>query len=84
MYLVLGIAAASAAAVLFYNHYRDLRPEMADSSITRAGQLAAVVLVMARAVEGVLDALNAGVTPEPAGAGHGRPLVDIWGEEDYR
>lgn len=79
MYLVLGIAAAAAAAVLLYNHYSSARPDLADDTTTRAHQLAAVVLVLAKAIEGVLDALTYS-HPRPRIAS---PRLVDWDAEDY-
>lgn len=85
MLLIVGIAAAAAASVLIYNAYRDSRPDLASTSTRKAQQLAAVVLVLSRAVEGVIEALTLGLRPEPALTGpRGRRLVDAWDEEDYR
>ena len=87
MYLIVGIAAAAAASVLLYNHYKEARPDLATLSTRRAQQLAAVVLVFSRTVEGVIEALSYGVRPEPVMAS-GRasgPLIDAWNDEDdYR
>ena len=83
MYLVLSLAAAAAAAVLLYNHYSASRPELADSTTARAHQLAAVVLVLAKAIEGVLEALTYSRTSQVRVAA-GRPFADAWDEEDYR
>lgn len=87
MYLIVGIAAAAAASVLLYNHYKEARPDLATLSTRRAQQLAAVVLVFSRAVEGVIEALSYSVRPEPIGRPQGRPLMDAmdaWEEEPWR
>jgi hypothetical protein len=86
MYLIVGIAAAAAASVLLYNHYKDSRPEVASLSTRRAQQLAAVVLVFSRAVEGVIEALSYGLRPEPASARPApRTLMDSWDDDEgYR
>ena len=87
MYLIVGIAAAAAASVLLYNHYKEARPDLATLSTRRAQQLAAVVLVFSRAVEGVIEALSYGPRPDPvmASGRSSRPLIDAWNdEEDYR
>ena len=86
MYLVLALGTAAIAVVVAWNHYSASRPDLADSTTTRAHQLAAVVLVLAKAIEGVLEALTytrtnqVRVTSGP----QGRPLVDMWDDEDYR
>ncbi len=83
MLVIIGIAAAAAASVLLYNHYQS-RPDLGTGSTRRAQQLAAVVLVFAKAVEGIVEALSYGMRAEPAMAGRPRQgrLVDMdW--EDY-
>jgi hypothetical protein len=80
--LIVGIAATAAVSVLLYARWMDRQPEMAAQSTRRAQQLAAVVLVLSRAVEGVLDALSYGVRPEPVMSGRRATLG--WDEEDYR
>ena len=88
MYLIIGIAAAATAAVLIYNHLRDSVPEVATLSAQRTQQLAAVVLVLSRAVEGVIDALALQLRPavSTAAAGsswRGQRLVDVdWEDND--
>jgi hypothetical protein len=88
VYLMVGIAAAAAASVLIYNHFKDTRPDIASLSTKRAQQLAAVVLVMSRAVEGVIEALSYGLRPEPLSvpshASNPRRLMDAWDDEEYR
>lgn len=81
MYLVLTLAAAAAAAVLLYNHYQRLEPELAETTAERAHQFASVVVALARALEGVLQALALARTQvRPAGP----RLIDDWDEEGYR
>jgi len=63
MVLIIGIAGAAALAVLLYNHLREQQPELATLSTRRAQQLAAVVLVLSKAVDGVIDALALGLRP---------------------
>jgi hypothetical protein len=67
MYLILGMAAVAAASVLVYNAYKDSRPDMATQAARRTQQLAAVTLCLARAVEGVVEALALGLRPSLAG-----------------
>ncbi len=74
MVLIIGIAGAAALAVLLYNHLREQQPELATLSTRRAQQLAAVGLVLSKAVEGVIDALTLGCdqqSPRPAPHGGG-------------
>lgn len=83
MLLIIGIAAAAAASVLIYNAYRDSHPDMASNSTRRAQQLAAVVLVLSRAVEGVIEALTLGLRPEPALGSSRTRGIDSWDREDW-
>ncbi len=87
MVLIIGIAGAAALAVLLYNHLREQQPELATLSTRRAQQLAAVVLVLSKAVDGVIDALALGlrpaVSPSSSASWRGQRLVDVdWEEED--
>ena len=83
MYLILGMAAVAAASVLVYNAYKDTRPDMASQAARRTQQLAAVTLCLAKAVEGVVEALALGLRPpvtEPIYVSP-RPINQDW--EDY-
>jgi len=86
MVLIIGIAGAAALAVLLYNHLREQQPELATLSTRRAQQLAAVVLVLSKAVEGVIDALALGRRPAVASSStswRGQRLVDVdWDDQD--
>ncbi len=87
MVLIIGIAGAAALAVLLYNHLREQRPELATLSTRRAQQLAAVVLVLSKAVEGVIDALALGLrpaVPSPSSTSwRGQRLVDVdWDDQE--
>ena len=86
MYLILGMAAVAAASVLIYNAYKDSRPDMASQAARRTQQLAAVTLCLARAVEGVVEALALGlrpaVTAEPSFRG-GRLIEQDWEDGEY-
>jgi len=86
--IIIGIAGAAALAVIAYNIYKDTRPDLVTLSTRRAQQLAAVVLVFSRAVEGVIEALSYGMRPEPAlpdrgSSSQGRSLLETWDEEEY-
>lgn len=72
MLLIIGMAGAAALAVVLYNHLREEQPELATQSTRKAQQLAAVVLVLSKAVEGVIDALALG------GWAHSRPRCGRW------
>ena len=85
MVLVIGIAGAAALAVLLYNHLREQQPELATLSTRRAQQLAAVVLVLSKAVDGVIDALTLGLRPAvPSSTSwRGQRLVDVdWDDQE--
>jgi hypothetical protein len=79
--LMMAIAATAAASVYLYAKWREEEPDLAAQSTKRVQQLAAVVLVLTRAVEGVVDALGY-VRPQPAMAGQGD--VNLWDQEDFR
>lgn len=83
MLLIVGIATAAAAAVLIYNAYKDSRPDLETSSARRARQLAAVVLVMSRAVEGVVEALTLGLRPEAVVDPAASRTLEPWDREDW-
>jgi len=86
MVLIVGIAGAAALAVLLYNHLREQQPELATLSTRRAQQLAAVVLVLSKAVEGVIDALTLGRPAVPSSSStswRGQRLVDVdWDDQN--
>ena len=58
MLLIFTIAGLAAIAVVTYNRLRDRDPDGATRTVGGVRQLAAVVLVCARAIEAVLDALQ--------------------------
>ncbi len=85
MVLIIGIAGAAALAVLLYNHLREQQPELATLSTRRPQQLAAVVLVLSKAVDGVIDALALGLRPVTSSSTswRGERLVDVdWDDQD--
>ena len=77
MLLIVSIAGAAALAVAAYTRLRAQSPETAAAAARAVRQLAAVVIVCARAVEGVIDALHATTTPRPLYATASR-----WDDED--
>ena len=89
MYLILAMAAVAAASVLIYNAYKDSRPDMASQAARRTQQLAAVTLCLARAVEGVVEALALGLRPrvtaprQSYSSGPSRLIEQDWDGEDY-
>ena len=84
--LIIGIAGAAALAVLLYSHLREQQPELATLSTRRAQQLAAVVLVLSKAVEDITDALALGLRPavstSSSSSWRGQRLVDVDWDED--
>ena len=86
MLLLLSIAGAAAMAVFAYTRLRSRSPEAASAATRAVRELAAVVLILTRAVEGVVDTLMSGGRPRMAGGdlygGYSRPLVEAWDEED--
>lgn len=85
MLLLLSIAGAAALAVFAYTRLRARSPEAASAATRAVRELAAVVLILTKAVEGVVDALTPN-QPRMAGAGfyggYSRPLVDAWDEDE--
>ncbi len=85
MLLLLSIAGAAALAVFAYTRLRSRSPEAASAATRAVRELAAVVLILTKAVEGVVDTLTPN-QPRTAGSGlyggYGRPLVDAWDEEE--
>lgn len=83
MLLIFSLAGAAALAVVAYTRLRSRSPEAASAAVTAVKQLAAVVLVCARAVEGVVDALTSSNRPRPLYASSGaRPWAYDYDEED--
>jgi len=85
--LIIGIAGAAAQAVLLYSHLREQQPELATLSTRRPQQLAAVVLVLSKAVEGVINALILALRPAvPSSSStswRGQRLIDLdWDDQD--
>ena len=84
MLIIIGIAGAAALSVIVYDLYKDTRPDLVSVSTRRAQQLAAVVRVFSRAVEGVIEALSYGMRPEPVSPPQARPLINSWDEQGWR
>lgn len=85
MILLFSIAGAAALAVLAYNRLRSRSPEAASAATRAVRELAAVVLICTKAVEGVVDTLTTSSRPRTAGDdlyGYRRPLVDAWGDDE--
>ena len=58
MLIVVCIAGAAALAVVAYEQLRDRCPEVATAGLRAVRELAAIVLVLVKAVEGVVDVLD--------------------------
>ena len=84
MLLLFSIAGAAALAVFAYTRLRHRSPEAASAATRAVRELAAVVLICTKAVEGVVDTLTAQARMAGDGlyGGYARPLVDAWDEED--
>ncbi len=86
MILLFSIAGAAALAVLAYTRLRSRSPEAASAATRAVRELAAVVLICTKAVEGVVDTLTTSSRPRTAGdelySGYRRPLVDAWGDDE--
>ena len=79
MTIVLAIAGAAALIVIAYARIRERAPESATSGLRAVRELAAVVLVCVRAVEGIVDVLA-----RPARLASTGPVARGWGDEpDY-
>ena len=87
MIIVLIMAGGAAAAVIVWNAYRDTRPDLASQAARRTQQLAAVTLCLAKAVEGVVEALALGLRPSVASPrpsySSSRLIDQDWDQEDY-
>jgi NhaP-type Na+/H+ or K+/H+ antiporter len=87
MLLLFVIAGAAALAVASYTRLRNRSPEAAQAMTRTIRELAAVVVVCSKAVEGIVEALTAGARPRYAttggdwSGGYVRPLVESWDEE---
>jgi len=78
------IAGAAALAVFAYTQLRNRSPQAASMATRAVRELAAVVLILTKAVEGVVDTLTPSQPRVADGGlygGYGRPLVDAWEDE---
>ena len=78
MLLIFGVAAAAALAVAAYTRLAERDPAGAARTARAVRQLVAVVAVLARAVDGVLDALQPPPSPQPPA--RPRPVPLRWGD----
>jgi hypothetical protein len=85
MLLLFSIAGAAALAVFAYTRLRSRSPEAASAATRAVRELAAVILILTKAVESVADTLAPTTSPRMAGeglyGGYSRPLVDAWEDE---
>lgn len=84
MLLLFSIAGAAALAVFAYTRLRSRSPEAASAATRAVRELAAVVLILTKAVESVADTLSPALgraRPADGLYGYGRPLVDAWEDE---
>jgi len=84
MLLLFSIGGAAALAVFAYTRLRTRSPEAASAATRAVRELAAVVLILTKAVEGVVDTLTS-TQPRMASSGayggYSQPLVDAWEDE---
>ena len=73
MLIVTSIAGAAALAVVTYGQLRGRSPEAATAGLRTVRELAAIVLVLVKAAEGIVDVLSGHrrVQAAPAGSGWG-------------
>ncbi|WP_270886546.1 hypothetical protein [Pedococcus sp. 5OH_020] len=74
MLIVISIAAAAALTVVAYTHVRRHSPEAGTEGLRAVRELAAIVVVCTKAVEGIVDVL--------AGAQRLHPAPTRWGQSD--
>ena len=75
MLIVLGVAAAAVVVVAGYHQLQNRSPEAGAANLHLVRELAAVVLVCVRAVEGVVKVLGRGDTLPASGLS--------WGGDSY-
>ncbi len=73
MLIVIAVATGAALSVLVYNRVRERDPELANASMRRVHQLAAVIVVICTGVEKLFDALHVEVKAKPLYATYGYP-----------
>ncbi len=84
MILLFSLAGAAALAVLTYTRLRTRSPEAASAATRAVRELASVVLILTKAVEGVVDTLTPTQPRMASSSGYGgysQPLVDAWEDE---
>ena len=74
MFIVFAIAAAASLAVVAYTRLRQHSPEAGTAGLRAVRELAAIVLVCSKAIEGVVDVLAG--QRHSSSYGHGGYLYD--------
>ena len=85
MLLLFSIAGAAALAVIANTRLRSRSPEAASAATRAVREFAAVILILTKAVVGVVDTLTPTQPRMAAGGRYGgyiRPLVDTWAEDE--
>jgi hypothetical protein len=84
MLIVVCIAGAAALAVVAYEHLQDRSPESASLGLKAVRELAAIVVVLVKAVEGVVDVLagHPKLQADPAGPSWAYRNSYEYGDED--
>ena len=77
MLIVFTIAAAASLAVVAYSRLRQHSPEAGTAGLRAVRELAAIVLVCSKAIEGVVDVLAG------SGGSHPRPYRDPYEFDEY-
>ena len=76
MLTVITVAAAASFAVIAYTRLREHSPDSGDSTLRAVRELADIVLVCSKAIEGVVDVLS--------GSRNRGPLYrDAYGYDEY-
>ncbi|USQ75348.1 hypothetical protein [Ornithinimicrobium cryptoxanthini] len=81
--IVLGIAGIAAMAVIAYSRLRAHSPEAGSTALRETRELAAVVLICAKAVEAVVDVFNERRPRMGTSSWERLSLYDDDGEEEY-
>lgn len=85
MITVIFVAAAAAAAVVAYAHVQRRSPEASTASLRAVRELAAVVLVLVKAIEGIADVLgHQRIQAAPATTGWRYRNYDEFDEDEPR
>ena len=83
MLIVISLAGAAALAVVAYGRLQSRSPEASTAGLRAVRELAAVVLVLVKAVEGVVDVLgHQRVQPAPVNSGWGYRSYSEYDEDE--